>query len=223
MLDDSKGGVAIFDLDKTLTVRSSYTPFILFVARQRPLRFLYAPRLLFLGLMMLLGLRHRDDVKAEMWRAVLGGLDRADTEAMGAAFAKHWSSTALRQNAQTIIARHKSSGDRLVLATAAVDLVAAPFGKALGFDDIVATKSAWTKDGKLAAEFDGLNCYGQEKLRRVQALLGDDVPDHSIAYSDHVTDLPLLTWASIGVAVNPHAPLAEVASAHGLRVEDWNV
>jgi len=219
---DSKGGMAIFDLDKTLTVRSSYTPFILFVARRRPLRFLHAPRLLFLGLMLLLGLRHRDDVKAEMWRAVLGGLDRTATEAMGADFAKHWAEAALRQNAKTVIDRHKSAGDRLVLATAAVDLVAAPFGKALGFDDIVATRSAWTRDGKLAAEFDGLNCYGDEKLRRVQMLLGDTAPEHSTAYSDHVTDLPLLTWAAHGVAVNPHAALAEVVSDHGLQVEDWD-
>lgn len=221
-MSDGKGGVAIFDLDKTLTVRSSYTPFILFVARRRPLRFLHAPRLLFLGLMLLLGLRQRDDVKAEMWRAVLGGLDRADTEAMGAAFAEHWSSTALRQNAKLVIDRHKAASDRLVLATAAVDLVASPFGKALGFDDIVATRSAWTRDGRLDSEFDGLNCYGSEKLRRVQMLLGDEASEHSTAYSDHVTDLPLLTWAARGIAVNPHAALAEVASDHDLQVEDWD-
>lgn len=221
-MQEGKGGVAIFDLDKTLTVRSSYTPFIVFVARRKPLRFLHAPRLLFLGLMLALGLRRRDDVKAEMWRAVLGGLNRSEAEELGAAFAKHWAQATLRAKAKAVIDRHRIAGDQLVLATAAVDLVAAPFGKALGFDDIVATRSACTRDGKLAAEFDGLNCYGVEKLRRVQILLGEHAPDQSTAYSDHVTDLPLLTWAAHGVAVNPHAALATVASDHSLQVEDWD-
>jgi phosphoserine phosphatase len=53
-------------------------------------------------------------------------------------------------------------------------------------------------------------------------LLGDEASEHSTAYSDHVTDLPLLTWAARGIAVNPHAALAEVASDHDLQVEDWD-
>ena len=105
-----------------------------------------------------------------------------------------------------------------------MDLIAEPFAAALGFDETVATRTAWTAAGRVGRGFDGLNCYGAEKLVRVQAALGPDIdPGAVTAYSDHVTDLPLLTWAGLGVAVNPHPPLAAAAASHNLRVEDWGV
>lgn len=221
MAQTEKTGVAIFDLDKTLTLRSTYTPFILFAAKRRPLRFLHAPQLLFLALLMQLGLRRRDDVKNAMWRAVIGGMKRDQAEDLGTTFAKHWVRSALRPGARETIAAHKMAGDRLVLASAAVDIVAEPFARLLGFDDVVATHTEWAADGRATGAFSSLNCYGQEKLIRVKSVLGDTPPTESAAYSDHVTDLPLLTWAKNGFAVNPHKPLAEVAAANGLKMLDW--
>lgn len=214
-------GVAIFDLDKTLTVRSTYTPFILFAAKRRPLRFLHAPRLVFLALLMLLGVIKRDDVKIAMWRAVISGMSHVQAQALGTDFAKHWVRTALRPGAREVIARHKAAGDQLVLASAAVDIVADPFARLLGFDDIVATRTAWGADGRATGAFDGLNCYGGEKLLRVKAVIGNAAPAKSAAYSDHITDLPLLTWAMDGFAVNPHKPLADIALAEGLTILEW--
>jgi phosphoserine phosphatase len=106
------------------------------------------------------------------------------------------------------------------LASAAVDIVAEPFARLLRFDDVVATRTEWDVSGKATGGFVGLNCYGDEKLVRVKTLLGESAPPRSAAYSDHVTDVPLLTWAHTGYAVNPHRPLAEVAAAHGLIVLD---
>ena len=47
---------------------------------------------------------------------------------------------------------------------------------------------------------------------------------HRIAYSDHVSDMPLLDWASEAgeaIAVNPSAKLQKVARARGLTIVDW--
>lgn len=216
--------VAIFDLDRTLTVKGGFLPFAFFALRRRPGRVIALPRILVAGALTGLKIWHRDQAKALIWRSVLAGLDKPSAETLCRQFGETWARRALRPGAVDVLARHRAAGDRLILATAAMDLVAEPFGHALGFDEIVATKTGWTPDGRVASRFDGANCYGEEKLRRVREALGrEEAPEGSVAYSDHVTDLPLLLWARSGVAVNPHKPLAAVAEASGLALADWGV
>lgn len=217
-------GVAVFDLDRTLTARGSFMAFMVYVLRRRPARIVALPELLFAGLLLALKLRHRDAMKALLWRRILAGMDRPAVDALAGAFAAEWRRSALRPGALGAIQAHKAAGDRLILATAAMDSMAVPFGRALGFDDVVATRARWTPDGRVADAFDGLNCYGPEKLRRVLALLEGGLPPETRAvYTDHVTDMPLLAWATHPVAVNPHGPLRAAAEAQGIPVVDWDV
>ena len=214
-------GTAIFDLDRTLTVRGCFTPFALYAAKEHPSCFISLPSILLAASANSLGFYHRDNLKLLIWRKVLGGLHRARIEALGIEFGETWAKNELRRETKAVLKRHRAAGDRLVLATAAMDIVAEPFGRSLGFDDIISTRTAWTADGRISGAFDGLNCYGEEKLRRVKNTLGDIDPKGTTAYSDHITDLPLLLWVANGVAVNPHKPLRDAAGRHGLRIEDW--
>ena len=157
-----------------------------------------------------------------MWREVLGGLPREEAEALGNTFAKIWIQNELRRQTKKKIKKHQEAGDRLILATAAMDIIADPIGRALGFDKIISTRTHWTAEGRVSGSFDGRNCYGEEKLRRVKLTLGDLAASKTSAYSDHITDLPVLLWAESGIAVNPHRPLRDAAGRHGLRVEDWD-
>ena len=215
-------GVAIFDLDRTLTRRGCFTPFILYVAIRRPRRFLSFLRIILAAICSFGGFYRRDDVKLLMWQEVLGGLPREEAIALGNTFAKVWIQNELRRQTKTNIKKHQEAGDRLILATAAMDIIADPIGRTLGFDDIISTRTHWTAEGRVSGNFDGENCYGEEKLRRVNLILGDFAPSKTLAYSDHVTDLPILLWAENGIAVNPHRPLRDVAGRHGLRIEDWD-
>jgi len=215
-------GVAIFDLDRTLTKRGCFTPFILYVAIRRPRRFLSFHRIILAALLKIVGLYRRDDIKLLMWREVVGGLSREEAETLGNTFARVWIQNELRRQTKTNIKKHQEAGDRLILATAAMDIIADPIGRTLGFDDIISTRTHWTAKGRVSGNFDGENCYGEEKLRRVNLILGDFAPSKTFAYSDHVTDLPILLWAENGIAVNPHRPLRDVAGRHGLRIEDWD-
>jgi phosphatidylglycerophosphatase C len=214
-------GTAIFDLDKTLTVRGCFTPFALFAAKKHPSSFISLPSILLAASASYFGFYQRDEVKLLIWRKVFGGLSREKIEALGTEFGEIWAKNELRQETRVVLKRHKAAGDRLVLATAAMDIVAEPFGQLLGFDEIISTRTAWNADRYTSGTFDGLNCHGEEKLRRVKNALGDIDPARATAYSDHITDLPLLLWVANGVAVNPHKPLRDAAGRHGLRIEDW--
>jgi len=79
-------GIAIFDLDRTLTKRGCFTPFIFYVAKKRPSRFLFLPHIFFAVIANALGFYERDDVKLLMWRKVVGGLHHKDAEDMGKTF-----------------------------------------------------------------------------------------------------------------------------------------
>jgi len=215
-------GIAIFDLDRTLTRRGCFTPFILYVAIRRPRRFLSCHRIILAALSNIIGLYRRDDIKLLMWREVLGGLTREEAEALGDSFARAWIQKELRRQTKEHIKKYREAGDRLILATAAMDIIADPIGRILGFDDIISTRTHWTAEGRVSGNFDGKNCYGEEKLRRVKLTLGDLAASKTSAYSDHITDLPFLLWAENGIAVNPHRPLRDAAGRHGLRIEDWD-
>jgi phosphoserine phosphatase len=49
--------------------------------------------------------------------------------------------------------------------------------------------------GVLTGQFDGHNCYGQEKVRRIQAALDLAHYEHIYAYGDSSGDKPMLALA----------------------------
>jgi len=215
-------GIAIFDLDRTMTSRGCFTPFILYVAKKYPSRFLSVPHIAVAAAANIFGFCQRDEVKLLMWRRVIGGISRGEIESLGATFSQTWAQNQLRHQTRASIKKHQEAGDRLILATAAMDVIAEAFGRTLGFDEVICTRTDWTADNRVSGNFDGMNCYGEEKLRRVKMVLGNSAPPETLAYSDHITDLPLLLWAGSGVAVNPHRALLDAAGRHGLRIEDWD-
>ena len=216
--------VAIFDLDRTLTRLPTYTPFLLASQRDRPLRRASAVVRVLPTLLAYLAKRvDRKRVKSRMLELTLAGAAREEIEAQSRAFAEDWLARELRPGARPVCAAHSEAGDHLMLATASFDFYARFFAEGLGFDSVAATLSAWSEEDRLLARLEGENCYGEEKLRRVQkALPWPRETCYVIAYSDHHSDLPLLTWADEGVAVNPSRRLAAAAGTQGLRIVDWN-
>jgi phosphoserine phosphatase len=58
-----------------------------------------------------------------------------------------------------------------------------------------------------------------ENWMRSQGLVRGEC--HVRAYSDHVSDAPLLEWADEPFAVNAHGPLAALADTRGWPQLDW--
>ncbi|HEV2427700.1 MAG TPA: HAD-IB family phosphatase, partial [Acidimicrobiales bacterium] len=73
---------------------------------------------------------------------------------------------------------------------------------ALGVDAVIATRLAVDDDGRLTGRYDGLNCRGEEKRRRVlewRASRPD--PGPLVAYGNSRGDRRLLAAADVGVDV----------------------
>ncbi|MBX7200798.1 MAG: HAD-IB family hydrolase [Rhodospirillaceae bacterium] len=217
-------GIAVFDLDRTVTRAATFTPFLFHCAgalgRSRAGMVLAAlPVLTGYGL----GLKTRGEAKAGMLACSIAGQERAAVARWARDFAGGWLTARVRPGARAAIARHRAAGDRLVMATAAFDFHARPFAEALGFDHLIATASVWDQaQGRdvLRPALGGDNCHGAAKLAAVRAYAGQ--ARVAAAYSDHHSDYELLRWADKGVAVNPTGRLRALSRAHGLGVEDWN-
>lgn len=214
----------VFDLDRTVTHHSTFIPFLWFVAQRRPHRLLLLPAILLTGVLYCLGLVSRGGIKFLMLTCIVGGMPRATVERHAVAFVARCMKGGLRPGARQAIAKASAEGRTLVLATASFDFYVEPLAKQLGFHQIVATKAAWSKTGRLTGRIDGENCYGAEKLRRLEQAMPELKRGHRVtAYSDSHADLPLLSWADHGVAVNPSRRLRRQAEAAGFEILDWGV
>jgi phosphoserine phosphatase len=112
-----------------------------------------------------------------------------------------------------------------VMATASYRLYVEAIAHRLGFDDVIATDLATNSSGHVLARIDGHNCYDAAKLELVKGWMAANGLErancHIRAYSDHVSDAPLLAYADEAFATNPHQPLADMAKANGWEVIDW--
>ncbi len=212
--------IAIFDLDKTITRAPTWTRFLIFVNRRRPVFLLQLLRTLMQGAGYKLGLVSRDSVKVVSLRS-LSHLSRAELEAAAAAFIEREVRSGLRPGAVEAIRWHAARGHRLIIATASVDLVADELARALGFHEVIATRLDWANDaGVPAPRLSGANCYGVEKLKRIAA---HGIKRSSFAYSDHVSDLDMLINSDHGIAVNPSSGLRKAAREMNLTIADLNL
>jgi HAD superfamily hydrolase (TIGR01490 family) len=219
--------LAVYDLDRTITRRATYTPFLIHCAlRRAPWRLVFLPFVLLS--MLLYGLRIIDRAELkEINHALLLGhrIHPRDLKPLVDSFADATVAGNIRPGARKAIARDKQQGRRLVLATASYRLYAEAIAERLGFDDVIGTGSIVGLDERVHARILGENCYGPAKLRMIAAwveksgLTGKH--GHVRFYSDHASDQPAFEWADEPVAVNPHARLARLAATRGWQVEDW--
>jgi len=216
--------MAIYDLDRTVTVRPTYTLFLLATAwRLAPFRLLLAPTLGPLWIGHKLGLYSRDRLKSLMWATMLGPVDALRLDEAVAAFVRRTLVDNIRPGARIQLAQDRAGGAMLVLATAAHELYARPIAQALGFDAIVATRMQERRDGRVGPLLAGTNVYGHSKLAALLDFQRDsETPCEPAAfYSDSSSDLPVFDWAGSAVAVNPSRRLERLAASRGWPVVDW--
>jgi len=219
--------LAIYDMDRTVTRRATYTPFLLHCAgRRAPWRLLFLPLVVGTMLAYVLKLIDRGRLKEINHHLLIGHwIHPRDLQPLVDSFAERQVATNIRPGARAAIARDRAEGRRVVMATASYRLYAAAIADRLGFDDVIGTGSVIGLDERVRARIEGENCYGDAKLRMVaewverSGLTGRH--GHVRFYSDHASDAPVFEWADEAVAVNPHDRLRRLAGERCWRIEDW--
>jgi HAD superfamily hydrolase (TIGR01490 family) len=209
---------AFFDLDKTLMAGSSGMQFARIAARQGVV-----------GRRQLASwgfehLRYRlrgttDERTAEVLkvaRELITGvpakaIDRMGPEVMAAILPRVYP-----QMLEEIYA-HQDAGRPTFIVSAAGNGVVEQLAHVLGMDGGIGTRYETDGEGNFTGRLDGPFVYGDgkvEAMREFAARHGIELAD-SFAYSDSLSDLPMLRAVGNPVAVNPDPPLAALAREEG--------
>ncbi len=219
--------LAIYDMDKTITAAPTWTRFLVHAAKKRaPWRLALMPVVGVLGVGYLMRRVSRAGLKQASQRLLIGpAVPPAEMTALAEDFAEATVAVGVLHGALARIAADRAEGYRLVLATASHGYYAAAIARRLGIDDVVATGARRDAQGHILSTIEGENCYGAVKLQMVEAwLAGEGIARgdaHVRAYSDHVSDAPLLGWADEAFAVNAHGPLRALALEKGWTELGW--
>ena len=120
--------------------------------------------------------------------------------------------------ARALLSDHRGAGQDVIIVSTSGQEVVAPIAALLGVESVIATRMR-IADGHYTGEWE-CYAYGEEKavqVRRLAAERGYSLPD-CYAYSDSVTDLPLLEIVGHPRAVNPDRALRRVAAVRGWPV-----
>lgn len=220
--------IAIYDMDKTITKRPTFVPFLWFaITRFRPWRMMMIPVMVVFGIGYFMKIVGRSQLKELNLALALGrSINQAKLGEIADAFARHTHAVNRLTKAEARISADRDEGYQLVMATASFRFYAETIGlETFGFDSVIGTECREPDEQTLKPRIDGENCYGSAKLKMVKAWLDRQGIPREAAYirfySDHASDEPCLTWADEAFAVNPHAKLRSLAAKRGWPTLQW--
>ena len=123
--------------------------------------------------------------------------------------------------AADVIEEHRLAGREIVIVSSSGAEVVEPIGELLGADRVVATRMV-TVDGRYTGEIE-FYAYGENKavaIRQLAAAGGYDLSD-CYAYSDSITDLPMLEAVGHPTVVNPDRALRKIAAEREWPVREF--
>jgi len=125
------------------------------------------------------------------------------------------------EEAVDLIEEHKESGRDVIIISSSGTEVVEPIGERLGVDRAIGTQVEIV-DGKYTGEI-LFYAYGDGKADAMRELAAENgyVLADCYAYSDSMTDLPMLEVVGHPVCVNPDAPLRKIAVERGWPVLDF--
>lgn len=191
--------MAAFDLDGTLTNGGSVFAWLRYLGGARAT---YAAAVSLSGPLVEGAVRSgttADEAKQRLFRRLLAGRDLDEVTAASRVFAR---SHLERHGRPRILARlneHLALGHDVVVVSASPELYAHVVALDLGARRALATRLAVDGRGALTGDYDGPNCRGEEKLRRLSEWIDErhfDVAPAIYAYGNSRGDRRLLTFAT---------------------------
>jgi HAD superfamily hydrolase (TIGR01490 family) len=215
----SRPGAAFFDLDKTIIAKASSLAFSRplyqggLLARRDVLKVAYSHLLFRLG-------GSADEVQMARTRDSIAELSRGwpaeEVRAIVEETLEELIAPAVYAEAAALIEAHRSAGRAVVLVSASGEEMVAPIGRMLGATDVIASRMVIGDDGRYTGEVD-FYAAGPAKAAAMTEFADERGVDleASFAYSDSITDEPMLRSVGFPRAVNPDRGLRRLAQEEG--------
>jgi HAD superfamily hydrolase (TIGR01490 family) len=215
---------AFFDLDKTIIAKSSTLafskPFFAqgLLTRRAVLKSSYAQFIFLLS-----GADHdqMDRIRAHMTN-MCAGWDVAQVKSIVNETLHDIVTPLVFAEAADLIAAHKLCGRDVVVVSASGEEIVGPIARELGATHAMGTRMV-VEDGKYTGEI-AYYCYGEGKVQAIRELAArEGYPlEHCYAYSDSITDLPMLAAVGHPSVVNPDRALRREAIERGWPLLSFN-
>lgn len=217
-----KPGLEIFDVDHTITRRSSGRHFVMQSVRMGLLPLSFYLSLPYYYLKYRVGGPLFGDLDQELFgrgfpelrNKSVGEIERVSRKSFEEGLIKD-----IFPQALALIRDLRTPGRKVLLATSSINIIIRPLAEYLGVDDFIATSLEFT-NGVCTGRFLSAPLFGEEKKRRVTEYVEslDFTLDNCTFYSDSFHDLPLLGAVGRPVAVNPDNRLRKIA-----RRRNWEI
>jgi phosphatidylglycerophosphatase C len=186
--------IAAFDFDGTITYHDSLLPFLTFTygtIKTYGKLLLLAPTLI--G--FVLGIVKRQQAKEAILSSFFKGKSIETIQNQGKKYAKKRLNELVRPEARDRIKWHLDRGHHCVLISASLDIYLAPWAKTVGFKNVICSRLQTSDTKVITGKLNGANCWGPEKVRRLQEACGPRNQYTLYAYGDSRGDQELLETA----------------------------
>ena len=209
---------AFFDMDRTLISGASAFPFGVEAWRQGLADSKDIAKWTIAALTYLLAGDKGDgsttDIRTEFLSRI-EGVSISDLELIGQAVLPKLVSRVRPESRKLITMHHESDRDTWIVSASPHDIVE-PLAASLRMTGAIGTKGE-VVNGYLTGRLEGPFIYGQGKAQAIEKLASDRgyELDRCYAYSDSVSDLPMMELVGHPVAVNPDSELDRIAHERG--------
>jgi phosphatidylglycerophosphatase C len=190
---DNRSIIAVFDFDGTLTHRDSLLPFLKnLVGLNKFLRGLLLKSPILIAYFLKFISNHQ--AKEALLTYFLSGRSHSELQLFSAQFVQQQLPHLLKSEAINRLHWHQEQGHFIVIVSASLELYLAPWAQTVGIPLVVGTQLQ-VLDDVVTGNIQGENCYGAEKIKRLNMALGTLSHYCIYAYGDSKGDRELLSHA----------------------------
>ena len=218
---NKRKSAAFIDLDLTILDVDSFRYFL---KQEYLLNFRhwhYLPTIFIFGILRKIRVISLQNFKEKAFIS-LRGKDKKSIEEIGKDFFKKDLKNRIRDKAIEKVKYHKSNNELVFILSASPDIYIYPIAQFLECTDYQCSTLSYERN-RFVGTFDGRDCLGDEKLKRMKQLSEIYSIDlsSSFAYSDNESDLPILEAVGNPIPITPSNKLRKVAVKSDWKIENW--
>lgn len=188
-----KRKIVTFDFDGTLTTGDTFIAFAFHaLTRRHVIASIIAESATLAGWKC--GIISNGKAKQRLFKRLFGGMTIEEFNRHCTTFATEIDNMMRPEMIQTLKSAREGA-DKIYIISASIENWIKPWAKSLGIDDVIATRITVDSEGIVTGGFDGDNCYGAEKVRRLQETEPQRESYILTSYGDSRGDREILAFA----------------------------